>query len=83
MKALHEAVFVFFLFTSGYFKKANSLDDRKAWWNWKMMIIKVSLVIPLVESLLVVIYHHDVHLSEQPGKKALKIWICLHHLSEY
>lgn len=82
MKALHEAVFVFFLFMSGYFKKVNSLDDRKAWWNWKI-IIKVALVIPLVEGLLVVIHHHDVHSSEQPGKKALMIWICLHHLSEY
>lgn len=79
MKALHEVVFVFFLFTSGYFKKVNSLDDRKAWWNWKIMIIKVNLAIPLVESLLVVIHHHDVHSSEQPGKKALKIWICLCH----
>lgn len=48
-----------------------------------MMIMKVDLVIPLVASLLVVIHRHDVHSSEQPEKKALKIWIFLHHLSEY
>lgn len=82
MKALHEAVFVFSLFTSGYFKKVNLLDYGKAWWNWKIMIIKVDLVILLVDSLFVVIHHHDVHSSEQPGMKTLKIWICL-HLSEY
>lgn len=68
MKALHEAVCVF-LFPSGHFKQVNILDDRKAWWNWKMLVIKGESSDPSnKESLLVVIHLCDAHSSPQPGK---------------